>query len=284
MWIHPCLDFTAPPPPKQHLASTQDLISRFKLLPAYDKYVRPFATVVAGQEGSANQEATPHDHLGHTASSLGPGAVSSPGVMGVASPMTGIVGVDKGKGRELPLGMGVGGMQGAAGQPGGGDADQHGKDDGADGDDDDGPGGKGDKKKKNSYKHLIKGIPGKHSLKKDDYLTGMIQQPPKQRMRISPFDAKTQEDAFTVSLEGLKGVRPHSFLVFVRCYLTVFSWNINALVLESAQAREDRKKRVCLPCFYVLFCTRSFYAICLISPYLSSHRQSQKLDSTSMLL
>jgi len=93
------------------------------------------------------------------------------------------------------------------------------------GDDDDDAGGKGEKKKKNTYKHLIKGIPGKHSLKKDDSLTKVMLVPPKQRMRIAHFDLRTQEEAFTVGLEGLKG------------------WNINTLVLESAQAREDRKKR-----------------------------------------
>lgn len=64
---------------------------------------------------------------------------------------------------------------------------------------------------------------GKHSLKKDDYLTTMMLVPPKQRMRISHFDAKTQEDAFTVSLEGLKGVRLlFSFLppsLFIRVFL-----------------------------------------------------------------
>ncbi|KAF5391672.1 hypothetical protein D9757_002379 [Collybiopsis confluens] len=92
-------------------------------------------------------------------------------------------------------------------------------------DPDDDEGGKGEKKKKNSYKHLIKGVPGKHSMKKDDYLTTLIQVPPKQRVRISEFDSRTQRDAFTVSLEGLKG------------------WNPSALVLASAQAREDKKKR-----------------------------------------
>ena len=34
-----------------------------------------------------------------------------------------------------------------------------------------------------------------------------MQIPPKQRMPIQPFDIKTQKEAFTVSLEGLKGVR-----------------------------------------------------------------------------
>ncbi|KAJ6576520.1 hypothetical protein DFH09DRAFT_1361462 [Mycena vulgaris] len=95
----------------------------------------------------------------------------------------------------------------------------------ADDPDDDETGPKGEKKKKNSYKHLIKDIPGKHSMKKDDYLAGIMQAPPKQRLHIAPFDLRTQRDAFSVSLEGLKG------------------WNPSALVVESAQAREDRKKR-----------------------------------------
>ncbi|KAG9315203.1 hypothetical protein JVU11DRAFT_4333 [Chiua virens] len=82
-----------------------------------------------------------------------------------------------------------------------------------------------EKKKKNSYRHLIKSLPGKHSMKKDDYLTTIMQVPPKQHIPIVPFDMRTQREAFTVSAEGLKG------------------WNASALVLESAQAREDRKKR-----------------------------------------
>ncbi|KIJ66878.1 hypothetical protein HYDPIDRAFT_174196 [Hydnomerulius pinastri MD-312] len=82
-----------------------------------------------------------------------------------------------------------------------------------------------DKKKKNSYRHLIKSVPGKHSLKKDDYLTMMMQVPPKQRIPIVEFDARTQREAFSVSAEGLK------------------NWNAGALILESAQARENRKKR-----------------------------------------
>ena len=50
-------------------------------------------------------------------------------------------------------------------------------------------------------------ISGKHSMKKDDYLTTIMQVPPKQRIAITPFDQKTQREAFSVSLEGLKGVR-----------------------------------------------------------------------------
>ena len=48
---------------------------------------------------------------------------------------------------------------------------------------------------------------GKHSIKKDDFLTTIIQVPPKQHIPITRFDPRTQTEAFTVSLEGLKGVR-----------------------------------------------------------------------------
>jgi hypothetical protein len=44
-------------------------------------------------------------------------------------------------------------------------------------------------------------------MKKDDYLSTIMQVPPKQRVKITPIDLKTQREAFTVSLEGLKGVR-----------------------------------------------------------------------------
>ncbi|KAF9004000.1 hypothetical protein BDQ17DRAFT_1390390 [Cyathus striatus] len=163
----------APPLPKQHLESTQDLLGRFHLHDAYDKYVKSHYATSAAEYA------------------LDAANASSPG--GSAMPVT-PGGVDKGKGREL-------------------DATMH------------TPGPTGEKKKKNTYKHLIKGVPGKHSLKKDDFLSTIMVVPEKQRHKITPFDAKTQHDAFEVSLEGIKG------------------WNINTLVLESAQAREDRKKR-----------------------------------------
>jgi hypothetical protein len=48
---------------------------------------------------------------------------------------------------------------------------------------------------------------GKHSIKKDDFLTNIVQVPPKQHIPIAPFDSRTHTEAFAVSLEGLKGVR-----------------------------------------------------------------------------
>jgi len=81
-------------------------------------------------------------------------------------------------------------------------------------------------------------------MKKDDYLVTIMQAPPKQHIPMVQFDVKTQKEAFTVSAEGLKGVCPictgyhFNFLIFLS------QWNTGALVLESAQAREDRRKRV----------------------------------------
>ncbi|KAJ6513206.1 hypothetical protein C8R45DRAFT_1059488 [Mycena sanguinolenta] len=159
----------ANPPPPPLLASTHDLLARFLLLPAYDKYVRQ------PPDDPQEPNGKPDNGKGKARDTSPP-----PQTPGVAEP----------------------------------DAD------------DDEAQAKGDKKKKsNSYKHLIKGVPGKHSMKKDDYLAGIMQVPPKQRLNIAPFDLKTQREAFSVSLEGLKG------------------WNIGILVQESAQAREDRKKR-----------------------------------------
>ncbi|OCB90207.1 hypothetical protein A7U60_g2578 [Sanghuangporus baumii] len=187
-----------PPRRKGPVDGTQDLISRFQLLHAYDKYVRPYvhtSGVGEGSSASANSN-------GRFQSPSHAQSVSTPGV------------VDKGKGREVPLPVSAISM--GAPTPGA---------DGGDGDDGEDEGTKGDKKQKNSYRHLIRGIPGKHSMKKDDHLQSIMLVPPKQHMQISKFDPRTQREAFTVSLEGLKG------------------WNINTLVAESPQAREDRKKR-----------------------------------------
>ncbi|KAI0709764.1 hypothetical protein C8Q76DRAFT_624998 [Earliella scabrosa] len=159
---------SGPPHPKPYFKSTEDLITRFQLLPAYDKYVRPFAPPVA--------------QVGAT---------------------------DKGKGKEIPP---LAASSPAAAGPTGGD----------DGEEEDGA--KGEKKHKN-YRHLIKAVPGKHSMRKDDYLGALMAIPPKQKTEIKPFSQKTTREAFSVSLEGLKG------------------WNIHALVAESTQAREDRKRR-----------------------------------------
>jgi len=53
----------------------------------------------------------------------------------------------------------------------------------------------GGKKKRfeHGYKTFISDLPGKHSSKKDTYLTNLVQQPPKQRIDITPFDSRTLE-------------------------------------------------------------------------------------------
>jgi hypothetical protein len=91
-------------------------------------------------------------------------------------------------------------------------------------------------------------------MKKDKYLMTMMEVPSKQRIAITPFDLRTQRDAFSVSLEGLKGVSfipsavlQQSFLLTIRSRTHVdlaMQWNVNVLVAESPQAREDRKRRV----------------------------------------
>jgi len=148
------------PPP--YFKSTEDLLSKFQLLSAYDSYVRPFL---------ASEEMSP----------------------------------DKGKGKQRDMSPVPDTLSTSINDP----------------DDDD----LSRRKKKNSYKHLIKGIPGKHSTKKDDFLATIMQVPPKQRISIVPFDSTTQRDAFSVGLDGLKG------------------WNVNTLISETPQAREDRRRK-----------------------------------------
>ncbi|KAI0346311.1 hypothetical protein BDW22DRAFT_741409 [Trametopsis cervina] len=158
------------PKPRPYFDSTQDLLARFQLLSAYDKYVRPYSLPV-GVAGTSQE------------------LVTAP--------------TDKGKGKEKEVLPREVASPAAAQTPGAG----------IDGDDEEAQ-GKGEKKWKSSYKHLIKGVPGKHSMKKDDYLMTMMQVPPKQRIAITPFDVRTQRDAFSVSLEGLKGVR----MISLWCY------------------------------------------------------------------
>ncbi|KAH8824184.1 hypothetical protein DL96DRAFT_1468359 [Flagelloscypha sp. PMI_526] len=78
-----------------------------------------------------------------------------------------------------------------------------------------------------SYKALISQIPGKHSFKKDNFLLATMENPDSSKFGLlnQDFFGKIQLDGFNVSAEGLKG------------------WNPSALVIESAQAKEDRKKR-----------------------------------------
>lgn len=182
----PDLADLAPPsgPPRRppYLRSTEDLIKRFELLPAYDKYVRPFAPPVGLPSAT-----------------------------------------DKGKGKEI-VARDAPASSPAAPTPAAAN----------DGDDDDGA--KGEKKFKN-YKHLIKSVPGmsflpadsatrrdstttgKHSMKKDDFLQNLMMVPPKQKMQIEEFSVATQQQAFAMSMEGLKGVR--TSLVFTLALLNI---------------------------------------------------------------
>lgn len=112
------------------LRSTQDLISRFQLLSAYDRYVRPHI-VPFPSDGSLLSASTPAPS----------GFDGNPSQPSIASRVG-----NKGKEKEPDGGVPAtpdGAASGAAA-----------------GDDDDEDGEKGSKKKKNSYRHLIKGVPG----------------------------------------------------------------------------------------------------------------------------
>ena len=58
-------------------------------------------------------------------------------------------------------------------------------------------------------------------MKKDDFLQNLMMVPPKQRMQIEEFSVATQQQAFAMSMEGLKGVR--SPFVFVPALLNTHS-------------------------------------------------------------
>lgn len=160
-WIHSS-SFVGPSRPPPYFKSTEDLLSKFQLLSAYDSYVRPFLPPedLSPDKGKGKQRdmsPIPDPHLSH---------------------------INDADDDELDR-----------------------------------------RKKKTGYKHLIKGTPGKHSTKKDDFLATIMQVPPKQRINIVSFDSVTQRDAFSVGLDGLKG------------------WNVNTLISETPQAREDRRRK-----------------------------------------
>lgn len=79
-------------------------------------------------------------------------------------------------------------------------------------------------------------------MKKDDYLATIMQVPPKQRIAITPFDQKTQREAFSVSLEGLKGVRSstnHYFIPTEQISITVECKHISNLIGTSPRRQEE---------------------------------------------
>ena len=56
-------------------------------------------------------------------------------------------------------------------------------------------------------------------MRKDDFLATLMMVPPKQKQEIKPFSQKTTREAFSVSLEGLKGVR--SFVMYLHDWSTL---------------------------------------------------------------
>jgi hypothetical protein len=86
-------------------------------------------------------------------------------------------------------------------------------------------------------------VPGKHSMKKEDYLSSMMMVPPKQRIAIQTFDQRTQADAFTVSLEGLKGVWYFLCSSFTLClYPSVESCCPDSRICTSQRRQEETSR------------------------------------------
>lgn len=108
------------------------------------------------------------------------------------------------------------------------------------------------KKKKDNYKHLIKGIPGalrihnlaihtgsklsfspgKHPMKKDQYFQDLLKAPPKQKAHIQPFDFKTLREGFYVTPNGLP--------------------TYNKASIEGADPKEKEAKRLKVPTYFFL--------------------------------
>ncbi len=76
-------------------------------------------------------------------------------------------------------------------------------------------------------------------MKKDDYLTKVILGPGKERIKITPFDLKTQREAFSVSAEGLKGVGSISISHVLDLIRAVESKHVDSRVDSSTRRPEE---------------------------------------------
>ncbi|KAI0030122.1 hypothetical protein K488DRAFT_88058 [Vararia minispora EC-137] len=130
----------APPP---LLTCSEDILQRFHLLPAYDKFVRPVPGPVPSDK-STNHPPNP----------------------------------DKGKGKEKE-----------------GDDNGEGVEDEVE----------KDWRRQNNYRYLIKGLPGSHSTKKDNFLGDKVNAPPKQHIDVVPFEFPLERNPFIVDGLGIPG-------------------------------------------------------------------------------
>ncbi|KZO96712.1 hypothetical protein CALVIDRAFT_110562 [Calocera viscosa TUFC12733] len=206
------------PPPPTPVSGTQDLLTRYHLLPYYAHYARPYLTPVvpapadrkrkrdAGKEVKfvgivepVRPDGTPR---GGTPVGLGRAEVDE--TEGKGKERETIVKIEepeavpgKGKEKERPKDKGKGKEKGAASVavspttptvPGSRR-----------------PKLKRDKsmpKVKHGYRHYLWGLKGRVNTKKDRFLLNLIQTPPKQHLRIKPLDARTVQDAFKLQ-EGV---------------------------------------------------------------------------------
>ncbi|EIM91191.1 uncharacterized protein STEHIDRAFT_152850 [Stereum hirsutum FP-91666 SS1] len=166
-YIPPSLYLPPPrePRPPLFLNSSQDLVGRFRLQSAYDKFVKPFIEPTQPQQQQqSRQDGQSSNH---------PPTPAPP--FNAPTPDVNINGKGKAKAAAaaaaepatpMPATPGPGGGGGGGGQDG--DEEEVGKD---------------GKKKKNTYRHLIKGIPGDYSL-----------------LRSSPFSSRSRSKCFALPI------------------------------------------------------------------------------------
>ncbi|KZT59133.1 hypothetical protein CALCODRAFT_507664 [Calocera cornea HHB12733] len=207
-----------PPPPPTPVSGTQDLLTRYHLLPYYSHYARPYLTPVipvssdrkrkrdAGKEvkfvGIVEPVAPDGTPRGGTPVGLGrPEAGETEGkgkeretTVKIEEPE---VVTGKGKEKERVKDKGKGRERGSASTAVSPTTPTA-------------PGSRRPKLKrdksmpkvKHGYRHYLWGLKGRVNTKKDRYLLNLVQAPPKQHLRIKSMEAKTVREAFKLQ-EGV---------------------------------------------------------------------------------
>jgi len=206
------------PPPPTPVSGTQDLLTRYHLLPYYAHYARPYLTPVvpvsadrkrkrdAGKEVKfvGIVEPVPLDGTPRGGTPVGLGRMEVDDPEGKGKERETIVKIEepevvtsKGKEKERVKDKGKGKEKGAATATVlpvaptavGGKRPKLKRD-------------KSMPKVKHGYRHYLWGLKGRVNTKKDRFLLNLIHAPPKQHLRIKPLEAKTVREAFKLQ-EGV---------------------------------------------------------------------------------
>ncbi|KAH7106425.1 hypothetical protein BKA62DRAFT_687118 [Auriculariales sp. MPI-PUGE-AT-0066] len=175
------------------LHSSQDLLAVFGLHAAYDKYVRPKITPIEEQDAATSTTAP--------APATTPASAVPPALRKVGTPLLtpGTPMLDKGKARRVdsPLPTTPATARPTLTLSAAPIKLEHPLDATVD--------DRGKRKKDHSYKHLVRHLPGKHSMKKDSYFSDLIRKPPQQHTSIIPFDNNILTKAFSIKDVGVLG-------------------------------------------------------------------------------